>query len=212
MTRRGGRQNQRAALERKPARRGGGLVTGLMTGLVVGLLIAAAMAWYFYARPSQFKTDPSPVVEEPAPRPLPKTAESEPPPVEIGPPPKRPALETDAKPATPPTEGAGEPPYSFYDILPGDKPSQPPKEIKLPREVWWLQVAALKGEQDAQALKAKLALLGLAVKVNRVDSPAGPLHRVRVGPFKTEDAALGALDTLAVNNYEPRLLKEQLNP
>lgn len=209
MARRGGGSSQRAAPARKPGKHGGGLFTGLLTGLVVGLLAAAALAWYFYARPSQFKTDPSPIVDEPAPRPRPEVSAGEPPPLEISPPPKR-SPEAAAKPDAAPA--AGEPPYSFYDILPGDKPSQPPKDLKLPREVWWLQVAALKGEKDAQALKARLALLGLAVKVNRVDSAAGPLHRVRVGPFKTEDDALGALDTLAVNNFEPRLFKEQLKP
>lgn len=207
MARRGGRPTQRAALERKPAGRRGGLFTGLFAGLVVGLLVAAAMAWYFYARPSQFKSDPSPIVDEPAPRPKPEVVGGEPPPMEIAPPPRR----APADAAKPPAEPAKEPGYSFYDILPGEKPSQP-KEMKLPREVWWLQVAALKAEKDAQALKAKLILLGLSVKVNQVDSPAGPLHRVRVGPFKTEDDALGALDTLAVNNFEPRLFKEQLTP
>lgn len=198
--------------------RGGSLFTGLFAGLVVGLLIAAALAWYFYARPSEFKSDPSPIVDEPAPRPKAEVGGGEPPPMEIAPPPRRSASESaskagqpDGSAKSPAAAEAKDDPYSFYDILPGEKPSQP-KEVKLPREVWWLQVAALKAEKDAQALKAKLTLLGLAVKVNQVDSPAGPLHRVRVGPFKTEDDALGALDTLAVNNFEPRLFKEQLTP
>lgn len=216
MTRSGARPAQRAALERKPRRRGAPLFTGLFVGLVAGLVIAAGLAWYLYAQPRGFRSpDEGPTAPKPAaikPPPVIPAPEipTEPPAVDISPPPARPKSATGPRPPPQPTE-TQEPGYSFYDILPGDKPNQP-KDMQLPRELWWLQVAALREEKDARALKAKLALLGLKVTVNQVDSAAGPLHRIRVGPFKTEDDALGALDTLAVNNYEPRLFKEKLNP
>lgn len=211
MAGRGGRQ--RAALERKPVGRGRSLFTGLFMGLAAGLVIAAGLAWYFYAQPSGIRNvEPPPPLRADTPRP-PPVISSEPPAMEVSPPPTAaaPAGGGKAEAPAPAPPKAADPGYSFYDILPGDKPAKP-QDVKLPREVWWLQVAALKAEKDANALKAKLALLGLDVKVHRVDTPAGPLHRVRVGPFKTEDDALGALDTLAVNDYEPRLFKEQLSP
>jgi cell division protein FtsN len=61
--------------------------------------------------------------------------------------------------------------YTFYGILPGDKPAKP---IPLPesKDIWWLQVAALKSPADADKLKARLLLLGLEVATQKVDSAA----------------------------------------
>ena len=87
----------------------------------------------------------------------------------------------------------------------------PTTAAELPREQYWLQVAALKNPADADRLKAKLALLGMDVAVQKIDNAGAALHRVRVGPFKTESAAMGALDTLAANQFEPRLIKEPAN-
>jgi cell division protein FtsN len=101
--------------------------------------------------------------------------------------------------------------YTFYGILPGDKPAKPVEPPKS-KETWWLQVAALKNPVDADKLKARLALLGLEVSTQKVDSAGQPLYRVRVGPYKREDDALGDLDTLAQNNFEPRLFKEPPKP
>lgn len=112
------------------------------------------------------------------------------------------------KPATEDSTWSGSE-YTFFDILPGEKPAKP-AGTKLPREVWWLQVAALKEARDAERLKARLTLLGLSVLVQPVVSGETTLHRVRVGPFKTEDEALTALDILTKNDYEPRLFKERL--
>lgn len=112
-----------------------------------------------------------------------------------------------------------EPDFTFFDLLPGEtskasKPNgeQTSKASKPARasEVWWLQVAALKAAKDADRLKARLALLGLPVQTQQVTSGEVILHRVRAGPFKTEDEALGALNTLTENGYQPQLLKEKL--
>lgn len=182
----------------------GGLFLGLVIGLALGIAVAAALAWYFTSRPSQFKAvEQAPVALPPsAPVPLAPPLPAAPQPSVPPPAPTAPAPAGKPKPAVQPDEK-----YTFFDILPGDKPSKP-VDAKLPREVWWLQVAALREAKDADRLKAKIALLGLDVQVQKVDSGGNTLHRVRVGPFKTEDDALGALDTLAVNNYEPRLFKE----
>jgi cell division protein FtsN len=198
---------------------------GVIIGLVMGLMVAAGLAWYFYAKPSEFKTvpqapaieplDTGPVAAAPAPGPVAdKPTASKPTPRDPAPAASAPAPRATTAPAAPPARPAqGEPApgqsnYTFFDILPGEKPSKP-TEPKLDREVWWLQVAALSEAKDADRLKARLALLGLEVQVQKVASGATTLNRVRVGPFKTEDEALGALDTLAVNNYEPRLFKEK---
>jgi hypothetical protein len=111
----------------------------------------------------------------------------------------------------PVTKSGGGNDYSFYDILSGKTAPKPNTPLK-PKEQYWLQVAALKGNADAERLKARLALLGLSVTVQRVDAGETSLYRVRVGPFQSEDDGLGALDTLAENNFEPRWVKDPVTP
>ena len=223
---------RRTALEQAPRGRGGGLFMGIVIGLVAGLIVAAGIAWYLTSQPSPFKTtDQPPLIPATVPEAVPKAAApaevapnppaaatsppvtdappaSTPPanPAVIAPPPAKPAPPKSAQETPPPAKSD----FTFFDILPGEA-GKAPKQ-KLTREVWWLQVAALREAKDAERLKARLALLGLPVQTQKVTSGEATLHRVRVGPFKTEDEALSALDTLSENDYEPRLLKEQLNP
>jgi cell division protein FtsN len=109
------------------------------------------------------------------------------------------------------------PDYSFYEILPGKATPKPkPRPAVVPptgaQGRHWLQVAALKSPEDAERLKARLTLLGLPVSLQRIDGAGTSLHRVRVGPFKTEDEGLGALDTLSENDFEPRWVKDPVTP
>ncbi len=209
------RNGRRAALEQAPRGRGGGLFLGLVIGLALGVAVAAGIAWYLTSNPPVFK----PVAQAPLPAPqpgapAPKAAD---PPSAIRP--AAPGPQEPAVPARPPASPAPKPApaarpatpppgsdYTFFDILPGE---QTPRD-RLAREVWWLQVAALREVRDADRLKARLALLGLPVQIQPVAAGGATLHRVRVGPFKTEDEALGALDRLSENDFEARLLKEKL--
>jgi cell division protein FtsN len=203
---------------------------GIAIGLIIGLIVAAGIAWYLTSKPGPFKTTaqaplvppaaPEVVPEAPAPgapkpaAPVPRPPQTDTAPptpaVPALPPPKAdvpaPAKAAPAKPAPPAKSD-----FTFFDILPGEQGGKASGQ-KLVREVWWLQVAALREAKDADRLKARLALLGLPVQTQQVTSGEATLHRVRVGPFKTEDEALGALDTLSENDFEPRLLKERLNP
>jgi cell division protein FtsN len=185
---------------------------GILIGLITGLTVAAGIAWYLTSKPSPFKTtDQAPRIPAAVPVPdaptgiapnSPAAAPSPPqtdkataaaPPAPAPPPaPKAQALPAPSKPAreSPPPAKSD---FTFFDILPGEPGGKAPKQ-KLAREVWWLQVAALREAKDADRLKARLALLGLPVQTQKVASGETVLHRVRVGPFKTEDEALGALD------------------
>jgi len=203
------------------------LVTGLFIGLVAGLVAAAGFAWYLSSKTPDFQTTqtdlpPSGKSESAASSKPDQDIKTSP--VKSSAPAKSESTETSSKskpplpeaPATaPPEPTAADAPspikprvdYTFYGILPGDQPAKP---VPLPvsKDIWWLQVAALKNSADADKLKARLVLLGLEVATQKVESSAGPLFRVRVGPYKREDDALGDLDTLAENNFEPRLFKE----
>ncbi len=206
-----------------PARngKGGGMIAGLVIGLVVGLVVAAGLAWYFNLGAGHFKAASSqaPVEKPAAPpaKPVPPKAEAAQP---APPEPASPAApaESTVKKATKPAQADTAPPttkprvdYTFYGILPGDKPAKPVEPPKS-NETWWLQVAALKNTADADKLKARLTLLGLQVSTQKVESTGQVLYRIRVGPYKREDDALGDLDTLAQNNFEPRLFKEPVKP
>lgn len=193
------------------------MFTGLVVGLVVGLVIAAGLAWYFNLGSSGFK--PATDIVPPA-KPKADTTKTTPPvettPIANADKPSPPKVEAHLKKPAPPAETtapATKPrvDYTFYGILPGEKPAKPIEPPK-PKELWWLQVVALKNPADADKLKARLSLLGLDVSTQKVESGGQYLYRVRVGPYKREDDAFGDLDILAANNFEPRLLKDPVNP
>ncbi len=212
--------------------KGGGLLTGLFIGLVIGLIIAAGLVWYFNSRTAVFQTpDSIPASRDDTAKdrnskadpeqPATSAETSAPPPISepaAAAPGEKSAPDRAETPAAPTSEdaapNAAKPrvDYTFYGILPGDKPAKPLPPPKS-NEIWWLQVAALKNPADADKLKARLTLLGLGVATQKIDGAGGvTLYRVRVGPYKREDDAFGDLDTLAANNFEPRLLKEPLPP
>jgi cell division protein FtsN len=238
MPRRDARPTQRAETKREPGKRGG-LFLGLLLGLMIGLSVAAGMAWYFNRHTSDFKpaeqapetpapSQTSPI--EPERTSLPpvhagKSARENKPKLEVArvvpakiekETPPKPSREQPAAPiierGTPaPSATSARVPLTFYGILPGDKPAKPVEPPK-PKELWWLQIAALKNPADADKLKARLSLLGLPVITQRVESAGLSLYRVRVGPYKRDEDAFADLDTLVANNYEPRLFKEPVTP
>lgn len=176
--------------ERAP-RKSAGLWLGLLFGVGVGLAIAAGLIWYFWGKPSGFREfDPAPQLEAP---------------------PQAPARTAPVVESAPPAENAAPPQFTFYDILAGEKTPRP-VEPRPAREVWWLQVAALRDAAAADALKARLALINLEAVVHPVEVGGATMHWVRVGPFASEAAAQPAQEILRTNKFEPRLLKEPITP
>lgn len=214
-------------------RKGSGLLTGLIIGLVVGLTVAAGLAWYLNTKDKDGYKEVEQAPEAAAPKakvdapvsaastakpreetparstPVHKPAEPMAPIVEAAKPPaSKPVAPAPAKPAPiPPAPTRPSVDYTFYGILPGDKPVKPVAPVKV-QEIWWLQIAALKNPADADRLKAKITLLGLPVVTQTIESGGQTLHRVRVGPYKKDEDAMRHLDTLSQNNFEARLLKE----
>ncbi len=171
------------------------MILGLFIGLVVGIGIAFGIVWYLNKTPLPFQdkapraerrdeTNGQPRVGQ-APQPLP------------------------GKPGDAVTE---KPRFEFYKILPGEQQAAPqgtPPAAAAVRpaapnvaadkntevepataggEQFYLQAGAFQKPQDADNLKARLALLGLDVGVQEVSVPdKGTLFRVRAGPYASAE-------------------------
>jgi cell division protein FtsN len=92
--------------------------------------------------------------------------------------------------------------YDFYQVLGGndkpgaakpgadkpatDKPATDPKPTTTRKS--YLQLGAFQNAEQADNLKAKLALIGVQASIQSRDGGEGKmLHRVRIGPFNTTD-------------------------
>lgn len=120
----------------------------------------------------------------------------------------RPPLPATAAPTTPPTAAEAKPKpkaaqqkprFDFYTILPANESVVPERERKArpakttkPEEGtrFILQAASYAHEDEADRLRAKLALSGLEARIEKiVIEGKGEYYRVRLGPYgKVEDA------------------------
>lgn len=176
------------------ARRSGGFKTGLI--LVVGLLLGLGLAASYLVFGDRQKLDailpqPNPQAEAPAPR--------------------RDAEPVAQEPETP--SEAPKPTFDFYTVLPekevelpGDAVSAapatagttppPPSAPPAATTGLQLQAGAFGNAGDAEALRARLALVGQMARIETVQVDGRTLHRVRLGPYAdtaARDAAQRAL-------------------
>jgi cell division protein FtsN len=68
-------------------------------------------------------------------------------------------------------------------------PSKPADPANSGKQAYILQAGSFKKHQQADEMKARLALLGIAAKIEKVRVSDGIWHRVRLGPFKSIDEA-----------------------
>ena len=118
---------------------------------------------------------------------------------------------TPVKPATP--EPA--PSFDFYKVLPGDAPGALPPSTApaapIPR--YYLQAGAFQNPNDADNLKAQLAMLGVEAVIQTGEvANKGVFHRVRVGPFNAMDEVNRTRTLLTQNNIPATLVKELPTP
>ena len=173
----------------KPENKPNPFLNGLIVGLLVGVAIAVALTVYIKGGESPFsaKTEPAVIVESGNP-------------VEA---------KKDAKADEAPTKDR----FEYYNILPGNESKVTEQEIKqlennAQKEAYFLQVGAFKTEQEADNVKAKLALLGLEAIIQTASTPDhGVLHRVRVGPFADTSQITKTRSDLVENGFKPDLIK-----
>lgn len=193
---------------------GGGLMAGIVIGLIVGVAVAIGLAMYLNRSATPFatatKSTPKPAAQVPEPTllspgskiaELPVAPSSAPATLATAPAipatPSAPVAQPAAKP-TAPAKSQDEQRFDFYKILPGQldavpgeggkhaKGGEPSASAAVPKS--YLQVGAFQNEDEADNLKARLAMLGVEASIQSVNLPdKGLVHRVRVGPFTRQE-------------------------
>lgn len=74
---------------------------------------------------------------------------------------------------------------------------------------YYVQVGAFRTPEDAQAQRAKLALMGLDAKVSERDQAGRTVYRVRLGPYEQLPDAERMKDTLEPSGLEAALVRVQ---
>lgn len=192
-----------------PRKGGNSLWAGILAGTLIGVGMAAGVAWYLMKSPSPFTKKEQQVVAKPQP--------------------------DSTKPATPvvtekpaATPGDGKQRFEFYKMLtdkqattavvptrPADKP-HPAKpqaadsKLAAVYESQILQAGSFSNVNDAENLKAKLALLGVEANIQTATIPdKGVWYRVRLGPYKTADEMNHARGFLKQNGVDSTPMRAQ---
>lgn len=101
------------------------------------------------------------------------------------------------------------PVFEFYTLLPHvkntlNKTESPVATLKQSAGNYFLQVASLHSQEDADALKAKLLLLGFDVTIKAQTIKGETWYRVNIGPYSTLSALHSDQNRLRENNINIR--------
>ncbi len=185
--------------------RNSSLLIGILIGIVLGLAIAGGVAWTLKKSPGPFMSPETPAGKST---------------------PEKSVTEKSAAPA--PASGVGEarPRFEFYGELtkqdaplPGQKGGaealspedrSAPASIKAAQEIYFLQAGSFSSAEDADKLKARLAMLGMEASMQIATIPdKGVVHRVRLGPYKGAVEMNKARMTLKQNGVEAAPMRAQ---
>lgn len=184
---------------------------GILLGIVMGLAIAGGIAWFVLKK----NPVPTPVTQTGKPVIAPENPTN--------------GKQTSGKPAANGTASGtsnGKARFEFYKEL-TDKPdtaaskkpdrhatttvkTEPSVKSTEKPGVYFLQEGAYANADDADKVKAKLALLGLIANVQPANIPEkGVWYRVRLGPYKNSSDMNEALATLKLNGLNAAPIKAQ---
>jgi len=190
-------------------RQRGSMLLGFIVGLVVGLAIAVAVALYISNAPLPFVTKvrpPTTTATAPSNAPLPDPNKG----FNISPP--APPADSKQAPYTPPPV-APSAPASTAAIAPTSPPATAPaaaptKEAALPEgSRFLLQAGAFKSPEDADGMRAQLALIGLDARIFPIEQGGQTLYRVRLGPYGQLDDVNRVRKLLADNSIEAQIVR-----
>ena len=179
-------------------RQSGSTLLGFILGLVIGLGIAVAVALYITNAPVPFVTKVKPASEavNPATAGDPNKPLFPPAPVLKG---GTGSAATDAAKANPATDPKAAPP-------PPEK-GTPPTAAVDDGSRFLLQAGAFKSPDDADAMRARLALLGFDSKIFPREQDGTTLYRVRLGPYGNLDDVNRIRKTMAENGIDVQLIR-----
>ena len=172
------------------------MLLGILIGMVLGLAIAGGLAWYLQKSTSRPLSPEKAMAEKTTP-PAPAAAAS--------------------------GVSDGKPRFEFYKVLTDkqDSTAEPKGSDKAAagsktpattpvQEIYFLQAGSFSNGEDADKLKAKLALLGMEASVQVAIIPdKGTYHRVRLGPYKGAEAMNKARGVLKQNGVEATPMRSQ---
>lgn len=108
--------------------------------------------------------------------------------------------------------------YDFFTVLPEIEVVVPGREIEQrarenPEQPatpagggYIIQVGSFRNSADADALKARLAMIGMVARIQEVTVNGETWYRVRLGPFETARAADSARRQLRDNGFDSMVL------
>jgi cell division protein FtsN len=185
--------------------RTGTMMLGVFIGLVLGLVAALSIAFYLNRVANPFTARDKPAATQPPGKSASVDATAATPTA------KAPAPEAPGK-AAPETK----PRFDFYTILPGVEQPATDQDLRnravdskaAIQERYFLQAGAFQNAQDADNLKARLALMGLEASIQTANlGEKGIWHRVRLGPYDDADALGRVRSQLAGSGIEAAPIK-----
>ncbi len=176
------------------SRQCGNTLIGLIVGLCVGLAIAAAAAIYITNAPVPFVNKvqrPTDSVQPGADGKLPDPNQPL-----YAPPPAPPKPAETAKVESSPAP----PPAPAKDVAPAAATADEGTRFQL-------QAGAFRTAEDADAMRARLALLGLDARVFPIEQAGATWYRVRLGPYGQIDDVNRTRKMLAENGIEAQVIR-----
>ncbi|MEO8332827.1 MAG: SPOR domain-containing protein [Gallionella sp.] len=175
-------------------------MAGILVGMVIGVGLAAGLAWYLMKSPKPFLQKP-PLADK----------------LSTGPSLQNPSAGS-AVPGV-----SDKPRFEFYKVLtdkqdkaivtpakPADRPKVSEHKTPAGYEPHLLQAGSFQNADDAEKLKAKLALLGVEANVLSANIPdKGVWYRVRLGPYKTAEEENIARKFLKQNGVDSTPIRAQ---
>ena len=179
-------------------RQSGNTLLGFILGLVIGLGLAVAVALYITNAPVPFvtKVKPGSGAVNPATAGDPNKPLYSPPPAVKG---GTGSAATEAAKGNPATDPKAAPP-------PPEK-GTPPTAVVDDGSRFLLQAGAFKSPDDADAMRARLALLGFDSKIFPREQDGTTLYRVRLGPYGNLDDVNRIRKTMAQNGIDVQLIR-----
>jgi cell division protein FtsN len=176
-------------------------IVGFLFGLVAGLVLSAALALYITKSPMPFVNK----VQRPTENVNPGAGGLRDP--------NRPLYSNTSQApgaAAPAPAAPAAPPESSGAAAPARPAQSAPQAAANEGSRLMLQAGAFKSSQDADGMRARLALLGLDARVTQFSQDgATVLYRVRIGPFGGLDDLAGIRRTLSENGIEAQVVHTQ---